>query len=314
MDAESLLEEVLLFLEMDRLQTRGNGSTRVATGVEDVTAVVVLGLVEQSLHTRLNVGPGTSVQGLFLTPDDVTGVGIVVEVLLQLSPREGMQLFDTGDGSVADAIGLTVLGESSVHLATANDHTLNLLGLVDGSAVGGIRDDPLEVAVTGELLDGRAGDRMTQERLGEEDNQSCDTLARPVKQRYNTLTFTELAVDLTTQDMEQVSRSSHVHDLHVDILVLALKSVSNWDLAGLLIAELQPALHPTGRVLRTLSIVAVGQRQNKTRALQPLGLSRGNELVDDALSVVGEVTELSFPHDKRIGRGQGVSVLETKTV
>lgn len=121
-------------------------------------------------------------------------------------------------------------------------------------------------------------------------------------------------MDLTTQGVEQIRRSSHVHNLHVNILVLALELVSDRENARLLVAELQPALHPTGRVFRTLSIVTVGQRHNKTGALQPLGLSRCDELVDDALRVVGEVTELSFPHHESVGRGQRISVLESKTV
>ena len=120
-------------------------------------------------------------------------------------------------------------------------------------------------------------------------------------------------MDLATQDVEQVGRSSHAANLHVDILVSALKLVLGGEDARLFVAELQPTLHPTGRVLRTLSIVTVRQRQNETRALQPLRLSRGDELVNNALSIVGEVTELSFPHDKSIGRGQRVTVLETKT-
>jgi hypothetical protein len=32
------------------------------------------------------------------------------------------------------------------------------------------------------------------------------------------------------------------------------------------------------------------------------------------LSVVGEVTELSFPHNEGVGRGQGVTVFEAKTI
>ena len=162
----------MLFLEMDGLETGGHGSTRSATSVEDVTAVVVLGSVEQSLNTRLGVAPGTGVQGLLLAPDDVLGVGVAVQVLPELGPREGVELLDTSDGSVADVVSLAVLGQSGVDLARAEDHTLNLLGLIDGTAVGRVRDDPLEVRVTGERVEVRAGDRVTQERLGEEDNKS----------------------------------------------------------------------------------------------------------------------------------------------
>lgn len=258
-DAECLLEELLLFLEMDGLETGGHGSTRRATRVEDVAAVVVLGGIEQSFNARLRVAPGTRVQRLLLAPYNVTSVGVAVQVLLELGPREGVQLLDTGDGGVADVVGVTVLGESGVDLARAEDHTLNLLGLIDGTAVGRVGDNPLEVRVTSEVLDVRAGDRVTQKRLREEDNKSCSMLARVSCRNSNIHTFTELTVDLATQDMEQVGGSSHVGNLHVDVLVGAIELVLRWEDARLLVTELQPTLHPTGRVLRTLSIVTMRQ-------------------------------------------------------
>lgn len=170
-DAERLLEELLLFLEMDRLQTSRNGSTGRAASVQDVTAVMVLGGIEQGLDTRLGVAPWAGVQRLFLCPHDVPGVGVAVKVFLQLSPREGMQLLNAGDRSVSNSVGLTVLRKCSVHLARAQNHTLDLLGLVDRLAVGRVRDDPLEVRVTREVFNIGAGDRVAQERLGEEDNE-----------------------------------------------------------------------------------------------------------------------------------------------
>lgn len=121
-------------------------------------------------------------------------------------------------------------------------------------------------------------------------------------------------MDLATQNVEQVGRAGHADDLHVAVLVLAVELVTLGEDTGLLIAELQPTLHSTGRVLRTLAIVTVGKRNNQTGALQPLGLSSSNELINDTLSVVGKVTELSLPHDEGIGGGQRVTVFETKTV
>lgn len=120
-------------------------------------------------------------------------------------------------------------------------------------------------------------------------------------------------MDLATQNVEQVGRAGHADDLHVAVLVLAVELVTLGEDTGLLIAKLQPTLHSTGGVLRTLTIVTVGQGNNKTRALQPLGLSSSDELINDTLSVVGKVTELSLPHDEGVGGGQGVTVLETKT-
>lgn len=172
-DSESILQEFLLLLEVNGLETGGDGGGRSATGVQDVTAVVVLRGVQESLNARLGVRPGTGVQRLLLAPDNVLGVGVAVQVLLQLGPREGVQLLDTDDGSVADAVGLTVLDKGGVDLTRADDHALDLLGGVNGGAVGGVRDDPSEVRVIGEGLNVVARKRVTQQGLGEEDDKSC---------------------------------------------------------------------------------------------------------------------------------------------
>lgn len=134
------------------------------------------------------------------------------------------------------------------------------------------------------------------------------------KQRQKVLTLAELAVDLATQDVEQIARGGHIGNLHVAVLVLAVELVGGGVDTRLLVAELQPTLHSARRVLRTLAIITMGQRQNKTGTLKPLGLSGSDELIDDTLSVVGEVTELSLPHDECVGRGQRVTVLKSKTV
>jgi hypothetical protein len=113
--------------------------------------------------------------------------------------------------------------------------------------------------------------------------------------------------------MEQVGRLRHVSNLHVAVLVLAVELVLAGEDARLLVTELEPTLHSTGGVLGTLTVITVRQGDDETRALQPLGFTRGNELVNDTLSVVGKVTELGLPHDEGVGRGQGVTVFETKT-
>lgn len=171
-DAEGILQQLSLLLQVAGLVTGGNRGAGGTTGVQHVAAVVVLSRVQERLKTRLGVTPGTGVQRLFLAPDNVLGVGVAVQVLLELRPREGVELLNTGDGGVADALALTVLGQRGVHLTRAKDDTLDLLGLVNGGAVGRVGDDPLEVGVAGELLKRRAGNRVTQERLREEDHES----------------------------------------------------------------------------------------------------------------------------------------------
>ena len=167
------IEQVLLLLDVGALLTGRDTGAGVATGVHDVLAVVVLGLVEQGLETRLGEGPRTGVEGLLLGPDDGLGVGVLVEVLAQLLPREGVELLDTGDGDIVDALLGAVLVERGVDLAGTQDDAVDLLGRLDGTlVVGGIRDDPLEVGFAGEVLDVGAGDRVAEQRLREEDDES----------------------------------------------------------------------------------------------------------------------------------------------
>lgn len=135
-----------------------------------------------------------------------------------------------------------------------------------------------------------------------------------IKEQGKTHTLAELAVDLATDHVEHVGRASHIDNLHVAVLVLAVQLVLGWVRPGFLVAKLQPPLHSSRRVLRTLTIITVGQREDKTGTLQPLGFTSSDELVNDTLCVVGKVTKLSLPHDKSVGRGQRVTVFETKAV
>lgn len=151
-DGESIVEQILLLLQVAALETSGNRSARGTASIQHVAAVVVFSSVKQSLDTWLNKAPSTSIERLLLGPDDVLGVRVAVQVLLELSPREGVELLDTGDGGVANALALTVFGKSSVDLAGAHNNTLNLFRLVNGGAVSGVRDDPTEVRVSSELV------------------------------------------------------------------------------------------------------------------------------------------------------------------
>lgn len=78
------------------------------------------------------------------------------------------------------------------------------------------------------------------------------------------------------------------------------------------IAELQEALDTGTRVLGSLAVVSVGQAHNQASALQPLALSSRNELVNNALRVVGEVAELSFPNGEGTGGDQRVAKFEAE--
>lgn len=169
---ESHLDKLLLLLEVRRLLASSDRSGRSTASVHDVLAVVVLGVVKESLQTGLSVRPRTGVEGLLLGPNDGLSVGVLVEVLTELLPGEGVELLNTSEGDVVDLVVLAVLEEGGIDLTSAENDTLNLLrGLDLTSLVSRIGKDPTEVSVLSELLNVGASDRVTEERLGEEDDE-----------------------------------------------------------------------------------------------------------------------------------------------
>ena len=159
---KGILQKFLFLLEVDGLETSGNRSAGRTTGVQDVTTVMVLSGVQQGLNTGLGVRPGTGIQRFLLAPDYILGVGVAIQVFLQLSPREGMQLLNTSDGGVANAVGFAVLNKRGIYLTRAKNDTLNFLRLINGRSVTGVPDDPLEVRVIGELFKVRSSNGVTQ--------------------------------------------------------------------------------------------------------------------------------------------------------
>ena len=77
-------------------------------------------------------------------------------------------------------------------------------------------------------------------------------------------------------------------------------------------AQRQEALDAGRGVVGTLTFVAVRQQQDDARLLAPLGLARGDVLVDDGLGAVDEVAELRLPERQRLGAGHRVAVLEAE--
>jgi hypothetical protein len=145
LDREGSLEQLLLLSGVGSLQTGSDGCTWVASSVHDVLSVVVLGLVEQGLNSRLGERPGTGVERFLLAPDDGLGVRVLVEVLLELLPWEGVELLDTGDSGILDTSIGAVLVESSVDLTCAENDALNVFWRLNALAMLWIFDDPLEL-------------------------------------------------------------------------------------------------------------------------------------------------------------------------
>ena len=67
-----------------------------------------------------------------------------------------------------------------------------------------------------------------------------------------------------------------------------------------------------GRVLRALSLEAVGEQHDQAAVLVPLVLRSDDELVDDDLGSVGEVAELGLPEDERLRVGDRIAVFEAE--
>lgn len=159
---------------MHVFQTSGDRGTGVATRIHDVLSVMVLGLVEQRLDTGLDKTPGTSIEGLFLCPHNGLGVGVHVEVFLELLPWEWVELLNAGEGDVVNLVVGTVLVQGSPDLARAENYAVNLLGRLDGASLMlGVGDDPLKAGIrASEVFNVRAGKGMTQQGLGEKDDES----------------------------------------------------------------------------------------------------------------------------------------------
>src|SRR6266850_6281348 len=65
-------------------------------------------------------------------------------------------------------------------------------------------------------------------------------------------------------------------------------------------------------MFRALAFVAMREEHDETRRQIPLVLARADELVDDDLSAVGEITELRLPQDKGFGIVAAETVFESE--
>src|SRR5262249_33667199 len=76
--------------------------------------------------------------------------------------------------------------------------------------------------------------------------------------------------------------------------------------------ELEEALDARTRVLGTLALVAMRQEEYEARQAKPLVFRGDDELVDDDLGCVREVSDLRRPEDERIRTIETVAVLEAE--
>uniref|UniRef100_A0A146YLN3 Uncharacterized protein n=1 Tax=Fundulus heteroclitus TaxID=8078 RepID=A0A146YLN3_FUNHE len=273
------------------LVARRRSRGRISAGVPDV-----LGLLDGGPDARLHVVVVALVLVLLLTPHQV-GVGETLELRLHLVERERGELLNAADGHrVLQASPLPLLGQLVVDLAGAEDQPLHRLRALGGGPV--VRDQPLEVGSWQHAVKAGAGVRVAQQRLGRENDQRL-----PEGQQ-----------DLPPQNVEVVPRTGAVHHDPVTVVELAhgkvLRDVRHD--VRVVVAHLEEPLGPSRRMFWTHSLHAVGQQQNDAVLPDPLGLTRADELVDDALRRVVEVSKLSLPQDQRVGARHGEAQLEAQ--
>ena len=83
---------------------------------------------------------------------------------------------------------------------------------------------------------------------------------------------------LTPQKVKILGSRSRIGDAHVDLS-----------------RHLQKAFETTGRVIRALSLIAVGQEQHQRWRLIPLGKAGEDKLIDDRLGDVDKIAILGLP-------------------
>lgn len=118
-------------------------------------------------------------------------------------------------------------------------------------------------------------------------------------------------MDLSPEDVEVVRAGGAVNDLNVAVPELFLVGRFLLLVASV-VGEVEHSFDSRLRVLWSLSVHAVRQHHNDARLLSPLCFRTHNEVVDDDLSAVHEVTELGLPNHKAVGVGDRVAVLEAE--
>lgn len=107
-------------------------------------------------------------------------------------------------------------------------------------------------------------------------------------------------MDLLSEDVEVVGGRGCIDDGPVGALdeVLAISD----DYIRIGIAHLEESLQSGAGVLGTLAVIAVGEQKRETGLTEPLLFSRREELIDDDLCTVHEVSKLAFPANERVRR------------
>lgn len=104
--------------------------------------------------------------------------------------------------------------------------------------------------------------------------------------------------------MEEVARGGAVDNNPIAVIQLIDVEIGFfkvWQDVWVIVAHLQEPLWAGGGMFWTHALHAMGQQQHDAILPHPLGLSRADELVDDALGRVVEVTKLGFQRTRALG-------------
>lgn len=75
---------------MASLEASSNAGTRIPSCILNIFCRVVLGIADDGIQSRLYKAPATGIKRLLLSPNDFLHVGIFVQLVAELCPREGM--------------------------------------------------------------------------------------------------------------------------------------------------------------------------------------------------------------------------------
>mmetsp|Transcript_71767 Transcript_71767/g.171491 ORF Transcript_71767/g.171491 Transcript_71767/m.171491 type:complete len:583 (-) Transcript_71767:337-2085(-) len=217
--------------------------------------------------------------------DPVTHVHVREHLHHRLDTVEGewRNLLQSDDGNILETQLLSFRHQLVVKLTGAEHEPIHLVR---------IRSD-LGIAFWDQALEAHAGPHVVQRA-------DALTKSEQILWRSDDQRLAEVSVLLPTQSVEVVRWRGDVHHLPVCLLNLVSSEVilEIGNVILIIVTKLKVALQSTGRVLRSLAHVAVGEEHDQAGLLKPLVLPSRNKLVDHHLRRVGEVTELCFPKDQ----------------
>ncbi len=223
-------------------------------------------------QVMLDAVPCALVARLFLAPQHFACIGISGDLGGKVLVRERIKLLQAHDGHVLYAALAPGREQFVIDLAAAKDDA------PDCRAIQRVRFIQYRLE--------RAFCQPFQRR-------SSILAAQQALRREHDQRLAVRAQHLAAQQVEHLRRRRR--DAHLDVVIRA---------------QLQIALDAAGGMLRALPFVTVRQQHHQSAQAPPLGLARGDELVDHHLRAVGEIAELRLPDHQRIGLGGGITVFE----